>query len=131
MWVKMWVSGLTHTVTHTRKGNNGHKRAGQEALCFLPGFFLSALHDLLYEVPHGLGGFELRAGGDVGVVIRFPGYTVFLAPCPNRHPTAAAGCKFSAPLLQPHLPGHRLQTLLHFAPLPLCQMSPLHSNGDI
>ena len=41
MWVKMWVSGLTHTVTHTRKGNNGHKRAGQEALCFLPGFFLS------------------------------------------------------------------------------------------
>ena len=39
MWVKMWVSGLTHTVTHTRKGNNGHKRAGQEALCFLPGFF--------------------------------------------------------------------------------------------
>ena len=67
VWVKMWVSGLTHTVTHTRKGNNGHKRAGQEALCFLPGFFLSALHDLLYEVPHGLGGFVLFLPGGVGV----------------------------------------------------------------
>ena len=67
MWVKMWVSGLTHTVTHTRKGNNGHKRAGQEAQGFLPGFFLSALHDLLYEVPHGLGGFVLFLPGGVGV----------------------------------------------------------------
>ena len=60
-------SGLTHTVTHTRKGNNGHKRAGQEAQGFLPGFFLSALHDLLYEVPHGLGGFVLFLPGGVGV----------------------------------------------------------------
>ena len=67
VWVKMWVNCLTHTVTHLPKGNNGHKRAGQEAQGFLPGFFLSALHDLLYEVPHGLGGFVLFLPGGVGV----------------------------------------------------------------
>lgn len=50
---------------------------------------------------------------------------------PGLYPTAAAGRNFSAPLLQPHLPGHRLQTLLHFAYLPLCQMSPLQSKRDI
>ena len=58
---------MTHTVTHLPKGNYGDKRAGQEAQGFLPGFFLSALHDLLYEVPHGLGGFVLFLPGGVGV----------------------------------------------------------------
>ena len=66
MWVKMWVSGLTPTVTHTRKGNNGHKRAGQEVCASCP-FFLSVLHDLLHEITHGLGGFVLLLPGGVGV----------------------------------------------------------------
>ena len=39
VWVKMWGSGLTHTVTHTRKGNNGHKSAGREDLPSRPAFF--------------------------------------------------------------------------------------------
>ena len=66
VWVKMWVRGLTHTVTHTRKGLNGHKNAGQEVCDFLPGFFF-VLHDLFHEVPHGLGGFVLLLPGGVGV----------------------------------------------------------------
>ena len=35
----MWVSGLTHTLTHMRKGNNGHKSAGQEVYDSCPAFF--------------------------------------------------------------------------------------------
>ena len=34
---------------------------------FLSGFFLFALHDLLHEVPHGLGGLVLLLPGGVGV----------------------------------------------------------------
>lgn len=59
------------------------------------------------------------------------GYTIFLTPCPDCRPAAATGCNFSTPLIQPHLPRHRLQTLLHFVHLPLCQMAPLHSKRDV
>ena len=40
-------------------------RAG--GLRLLPGFFLSVLHDLFHEVPHGLGGFVLLLPGGVGI----------------------------------------------------------------
>ena len=46
MWVKMWVSGLTHTVTHTRKGNNGHKSTGQEDCASWPAFSDLGLHNI-------------------------------------------------------------------------------------
>ena len=36
----MWVSDLTHTLTHTRKGTNGHKSAGQEVCASCPFFSL-------------------------------------------------------------------------------------------
>ena len=36
----MWVSDLTHTLTHMRKGNNGHKSAGREDLPSCPAFSL-------------------------------------------------------------------------------------------
>ena len=40
VWVKMWVNGLTHTVTHTRKCAESAKehRAGRHN--FLPGIFV-------------------------------------------------------------------------------------------
>ena len=67
VWVKMWGSGLTHTVTHTRKGNNGHKSAGREDLPSRPGIFLSVLHDLFHEAAHGLGCLILLLPCCVGV----------------------------------------------------------------
>lgn len=65
------------------------------------------------------------------VVIRFLRYAVLLTPRSDRHPAAAAGHNFSAPLFQTSPLGHRLQTLLHFVHLPICQMSPLHAKRDI
>ena len=39
VWVKMWVSWLTHTVTHTPKGPERIKECRTGSLRFLPGFF--------------------------------------------------------------------------------------------
>ena len=47
VWVKMWVSWLTHTVTHTGKGL---KSAGQEGCASRPASF-SALHHLFHKLP--------------------------------------------------------------------------------
>ena len=66
VWVKMWVNRLTHTVTHTRKRNNGQKSAGQEIFVSCP-FFLLFLYDLLHEGTHGLGRFVLLLPRSVGV----------------------------------------------------------------
>ena len=63
MWVKLWGSWLTHTVTHTRKVL---KSAGREAQTSRPAFF-SALHDLCHEVAHRLSGFVLFLPCGVGV----------------------------------------------------------------
>ena len=67
VWVKMWVSDLTHTVTHTPKGPERFKECRTGRSAFPSGIFLSVLHDLLHEVPHGLGGLALFLPGGVGV----------------------------------------------------------------
>ena len=53
VWVKMWASWLTHTVTHTPKGPERFKECRAGSLRFPPGFFLSVLHDLLHKAAHG------------------------------------------------------------------------------
>ena len=59
----MWVSWLTHTVTHTGKGL---KSAGWEGCASCPAFF-SALHDLCHKAAHRLSGFVLLLPCGVGV----------------------------------------------------------------
>ena len=49
----MWVNLLPHTVTHMPKWLERSKECRVGSLHFLPGFFLSALHDLPYETVHG------------------------------------------------------------------------------
>ena len=73
VWVKMWVSWLTHTVTHTRKGL---KSAGREVCASCPAFF-SALHDLCHKAAHRLSclvlllpcGVGVGAEGEPGIVV--------------------------------------------------------------
>ena len=67
VWVKMWVSDLTHTVTHTPKGPERFKECRTGRFAFPPGIFFSVLHDLLHEIAHGLGGLVLLLPGGVGV----------------------------------------------------------------
>ena len=63
MWVKLWVSWLTHTVTHTRKEL---KSAGREVCASRPVFF-SALHDLCHKAAHCGCCFVLFLSYGVGV----------------------------------------------------------------
>ena len=66
VWVKMGGNRLTHTVTHTRKQNNGQKSAGQEIFVSCP-FFLLFLHDLFHEGSHSLSCLVLLLPRSVGV----------------------------------------------------------------
>ena len=76
VWVKMWVSWLTHTVTHMRKGPERVKVCRAGSLHFLPVFF-SALHDLFHKAAHGggclvlllPGGVSVGAEGEPGIVV--------------------------------------------------------------
>ena len=43
VWVKMWVSGLTHTVTHTGKCSERFRKHRAGSLAFLPGILLFIL----------------------------------------------------------------------------------------
>ena len=72
----MWVSWLTHTVTHMRKGPERVKVCRAGSLHFLPVFF-SALHDLFHKAAHGggclvlllPGGVSVGAEGEPGIVV--------------------------------------------------------------
>ena len=69
----MWVSWLTHTVTHTGKGL---KSAGREVCASRPAFFF-ALHHLCHEAAHGgcclvlllPRGVGVGAEGKTGIVV--------------------------------------------------------------
>ena len=67
VWVKMWVSDLTHTVTHTPKGPERFKECRTGRFAFPSGIFLSVLHDLFHEAAHGLGCLILLLPCCVGV----------------------------------------------------------------
>ena len=65
VWVKMWGSGLTHTVP-TRGKEITDTECRTEDLPSRPAFF-SVLHDLFHEAAHGLGCLILLLPCCVGV----------------------------------------------------------------